>query len=463
MLKPSQKNKTVLSTQHKLRREKELACAYDSLTTHDIRQLLNFCYQSDDYQFSHLLLASLYSARSISHLMDAQIRLEVSVTDCGQFGILYSSMKHPDSLTSSNNSEPFIFLPSTFLMSIREAQKSDIEEIENKLKSHLTEINKKHSTRLTLGRIKRYLIKEAAEFNLSQAEVSFIADNRIREHAGSSYLSISAKELSEQHFRYLNHVQSLAQQEQFEIGSVLDSTSAEKVMGSNRSMPNKEIIILFSEMKNVVNVALKKLPSSIWQIYNDYTLFTVCLLYMSTGHRPSRSPFGTLQNFDLIREVVWIQDKQAREGANRLLPIGKISSQHLKNYLSFLEKVKDVVKYSYPAEAESIGQSLSSQADLFKLKGNTGMTFFSATTQREYCTTTHKFAKNWHRHWLRQLLAKQPNINPSATDAFMGHENLLDESFSIFSSLDVTELRKISEAIEREFAVLGIDALRVAL
>ena len=90
---------------------------------------------------------------------------------------------------------------------------------------------------------KNYLRFTAAEFNLSQAEVSFIADNRIREHAGSSYLSISAKELSEKHFRYLNHVQSLAQQEQFEIGSVLDSTSAEKVMGSNRSMPNKEIII----------------------------------------------------------------------------------------------------------------------------------------------------------------------------------------------------------------------------
>jgi hypothetical protein len=372
-------------------------------------------------------------------------------------------MEHPKSPAHENHSQPFIFLPSVLLVSIRNARHIDIEDIESRLKKHLTTINLKHSTRLTLGRIQRYLAKEASNFNLSQAEVSFIANSRIRDHAGSSYLSITSSELTQKHFGFINFVQRLANIMPLSSDSILDDAYANRVMGSNRNIPNDEIVSLFSSIKKRIQTSLKGLPETIWQVYNDYTQYTVFVLFIFTGHRPRRDPFGRLNNFDLHRNVVWVKDKEARENANRLLPLNKTSSLQLHYYLAFLEMVKETISYSYPAEAISIRHSLSTKENLFKLRGKAGMTLFSTTTQRECCSLTVQGASNWYRHWLRQYLAKQPNINLSALDAFMGHENLLDESFSPFSNLDVAELRVISDAIEEALVPLGLEALTVTL
>lgn len=161
--------------------------------------------------------------------------------------------------------------------------------------------------------------------------------------------------------------------------------------------------------------------------------------------------------------MVWIQDKKAREEASRLVPLNILSQLQIRYYLSFLEDFTGIVKYSHPSEAEKLKQSLSGEAPLFRLRSTRGITFYSASTVRDHCSSPIPGSSNWHRHWIRQHLASQSHVDVSAVDAFMAHENLLDESFSRFSTLETLELRKVSNAIEQQLQMLDVNALEVTL
>ena len=76
---------------------------------------------------------------------------------------------------------------------------------------------------------------------------------------------------------------------------------------------------------------------------------------------------------------------------------------------------------------------------------------------------TIKARGNWNRHWIRAALAQRVDIKPSAVDAFMGHENLLDESFSSYSSLDMSGMRDIADALNDEIELMSISPLEVTL
>ncbi|MDX5405681.1 MAG: hypothetical protein LPK11_01390 [Chromatiaceae bacterium] len=458
-----------VSAEHILKKEKELACDYDNLTHYDVMVLTKYCSETQSNLATHTLLASLFTGRSIEDLLNKAVTINASVSS--GFGTLHSTIEHPRSPCSSgcdkinpevDNAAPYIFLPSTILVSILSARAFE-KTLIDQLNSYLAEINKNKGTRLTLGRIKRYLFKEAACLNISQTEACWISNTRLRDHAGSSYLSMSSTELALKHYRFINNIMLISGLGPFDVLKLLDCPNSKERIGSNRALSDQDLQNELTKIKLSVQEAYSKFPATIWQIFNTFTHYAVTLLNLCTSHRSTRAPYGTLDNFDLIRKVVWIEDKKARTAASRLIPLNSIGTAQIQYYISFLSKFYELVKYSYPIDAEHIQMSLKSEADLFSLRGRSGMTFYSNTNVREICDFELPSASNWNRHWIKQFLATQSRVDATAVDAFMGHENLLDESFSRFSNLDTAELRKIVDAIEKRLINLNVQALEVSL
>ena len=197
-------------------------------------------------------------------------------------------------------------------------------------------------------------------------------------------------------------------------------------------------------------------------MFNCYTYYTVVVLNMCTGHRPSRKYYGKLENFDLSRRVVLVNDKENRESA-RVLPLNESAFIQFTFYLSFLEAFVTKIQYIYPTEADILRRTLKGETPLFHLRINTGLKSFSHSAAMSSDIPTIKARGNWNRHWIRSAIALWVDIKPSAIDAFMGHENLLDESFSSYSSLDMSDMRHIADALNDELELMSVARLEVTL
>ncbi|MCH8489285.1 MAG: hypothetical protein LAT81_05055 [Oceanicaulis sp.] len=299
-----------LISKHKLKQEKELICAYENLTSYDVDTLIQYCYDAKDKEEAHLLLASLFTGRSMMELLDESIAVDEFVV--GDFGVLSSSISHPKVPEFSNskeldappNTSPYIFLSSSILRSVQSARGCKFEDYKTKLKSLVSEINKKDNARLTLGRIQRYFAKEAKGLNISQAEVGWISNTPLKNHAGSSYLSMSAGDLAIKHYTFINRLLESAGKQPFSLEALLSSPSAAKMMGSNRGLSNDDLKASLKNIRKSIDASRASLPATLWQLYNDYTHYTVSLLMVNTGHRPTRDPFGSLSNFGYLQYKV---------------------------------------------------------------------------------------------------------------------------------------------------------------
>jgi hypothetical protein len=277
---------------------------------------------------------------------------------------------------------------------------------------------------------------------------------------------MSSEELTPKHYKYINTLMTIAGQHHLCIELACLHPIAKVRMGSNFSVPETIIKSTIKELKRSINKYQKygrQEPANRWSLFNCYTYYTLILLNMCTGHRPTRSQYGGLSSFDLSRNVVFIADKMNREESGRVLPLNASAAKQLEHYLSFLKRFVTTIQYTDPDAASTLHKALQGQECLFYLRVGRGLKPFSISSLKKCGIPVIKAKSNWNRHWIRSSLAKSIGLNTSAIDAFMGHENLLDESFSGFSTLDMSEIRSVAEAIQHELSSLEIEPLEVSL
>lgn len=461
-------NSTSMAGQHKLKREKLLMCDYNTLSQHDVKCLVQYCSQSDSGIVERVLLASLFTGRSFEDL--ARNDVEIRYIAGADFGALFSSMSFPkwnkkcseDKAASSGNLRPFVILPRDIIESLEAASGQSTEVLTEEAIELLKTLNRATQSRLTLSRIKQYIKMHAAKCSLTQAEVHWISNTPLKEHGGSSYLSISGAELAQKHYPFINALMKIAQLPQFEIESVLNNRIMLPAMGSNFRVPELTIKIAIEKLKKTIKNLQRFDTQDHWKLFNCYTYYTVIMLNMCTGHRPSRKYYGKLENFDLSRRVVLINDKENRE-STRVLPLNDSVFIQFKFYLAFLEAFVTKIQYIYPTEADILRRTLKGETGLFHLWINTSLKPFSHSAAMSSDIPTIKARGNWNRHWIRSALALWVDIKPPAIDAYMGHENLLDESFSSYSSLDMSDMRQIADALNDELELMSVSPLEVTI
>ena len=461
-------NTSPMAGQHKLKREKLLMCDYNTLSQHDVKCLVQYCSQSNSGIVERVLLASLYTGRSFDDLTrdDVDVRY-IAGTD---FGALFSSLSFPkwskncseDKTVSSGNLRPFVILPREIIESLEAASVQSTDVLTEEAIELLKTLNRTTQSRLTLSRIKQYIKMQSAKCSLTQAEVHWISNTPLKEHGGSSYLSLSAAELAKKHYRFVNALMKIARLPEFELEATLQQRIMLPDMGSNFRVPEFEIKRGVEKLtKTITNLQRFKTKDD-WKLFNCYTYYTVVVLNMCTGHRPSRKYYGKLENFDLSRRVVLINDKENRESA-RVVPLNDSAFIQFKFYLAFLNVFITKIQYIYPTQADMLRRTLHGETDLFHLWINTGLKPFSHSAAMSSDIQTIKARGNWNRHWIRSALALWVDIKPPAIDAYMGHENLLDESFSYYSSLNMSDMRHIADALNDELELMSISPLEVTL
>lgn len=461
-------NTSSIAGQHKLKREKLLMCDYHTLSQHDVKCLVQYCSQADSSMVEHLLLSTLFTGRSFDDLTRDDV--EIRYLEGTDFGALFSSLIFPrwdkicaeDRTASSGNLSPFVILPRDIIRSIEAASGQSTDALIDEARDLLKTLNRETQSRLTITRIKQYIKMQGAKCSLSQAEINWISNAPLKEHGGSSYLSMSGAELAQKHYRFVNALMKVAQRPQFDFETTLQQPIMLPAMGSNFRVPEIEIKIGIEKLTKTITNLLRFNTKDHWKLFNCYSYYTVILLNICTGHRPSRKYYGKLENFDLSRRVVFINDKENRESA-RVVPLNATALKQFKFYLAFLEAFARKIQYIYPEEADILRNTLKGETGLFYLWVNTGLKPFSHSAAVKAGFPIIKARGNWNRHWIRAALAQQVDIKPSAIDAFLGHENLLDESFASYSSLDMSNMRDISDALNDEIELMSIAPLEVRL
>lgn len=457
---------------HMLKREKLLASDYNTLSRYDAKVLVQQFAGDEPRLMGQILLASLFTGRSIDNLLDPRVKTQ-TFEDL-EFGTLYSTLEFPDwreelSAVKSvvcTSLPPYVFLPGIMIQSIATASRLDSEQISVEAESLLRELNKENRTRLNLSRIKNYLRMQSAKCGLSQAEVNFISNTPLRAHGGSSYLCTSAKGLSSKHYTYINALLSIAKCPSIDIRPILEHRMAEVPIGSNFSVPANAFKAAIKKLKYLINTGQQRVCSTHgerWRLFNCFTYYTLIVLNMCTGHRPSRNYYDTLNMFDLSRRAVFIKDKANREEPGRILPLNALAAEQLKHYLSYLKKFIDSIQYLQPDEAEVLRRALNGEENLFYLYSKDRLKTFNNSVLRDVDIPKVEAKNNWNRHWIKSALESRAGIKPAAMDSFLGHENLLDETFSRFSTLNISDLREIADALEEEASNLLVEPLEVLL
>lgn len=467
-----QSKKQSFISAHKLKREKLLASDYNTLSRYDVDVLIKRYIDEETCLLGQLLLASLFTGRSIEKLLDPMVKTQ-TFEDI-KFGALFSTLEFPDwrkELSAGKSVvcaslPPFVFLPGRMIQSIATASNLDPEQISDEAESLLSELNEESRTRLTLTRVKNYLRMQATKCGLSQAEVNFISDYPLRTHGGNSYLCTSAKDLSSKHYTYINALLSIANCPSIDIKPILEHRMADVPMGSNFSVPANAFRSTIMELKYSIEKEQRCLTrghGDRWKLFNCFTYYTLIVLNMCTGHRPSRNYYDTLNKFDLSRHAVFIKDKSNREECGRVLPLNALATQQLKHYLSYLKKFIDSIQYFQPDEAEFLRRALNGEDSLFYLYSKDRLKTFNNTVLRDIDIPQVTAKNNWNRHWIKSALESRADIKPAAVDSFLGHENLLDETFSRFSTLHTSDLRDVAGALEEEASNLRVEPLEVLL
>lgn len=457
-----------LASQHRLKREKLLMCDHNTLSQYDVKYLIQYCSQQDSDIAEHLLLASLFTGRSIEEL--AKTDTKVRYLEGTDYGVLFSKLDFPNwekevmgnGSLLSGNLEPFVILPRNLIESIEAASRLCAEDLVEIASELLQTLNRETQTRLTLVRIKQYMRVQAVKCSLSQAEINWISNTPLKQHGGSSYLSMSGAELAQKHYRYVNALMKISALAPFDIEQAYQHRLTLPAMGSNFHLPEIKIKFAISELTRAIGKMQKSPTENRWRLFNYYTYYTLILLNMCTGHRPSRNFYKKLDNFDLSRGVVFIDDKGNRESA-RVVPLNDAAVTQLRFYLSFLEAFIAEILHLESFEAQLLLNALNGQDNIFYLWTNDCLKPFSYTSVNKTEVPVIKAKGNWNRHWIRSSLARRFDLKPAAIDAFMGHENLLDESFSSYSTLNMSDIRDVADALGDEICSMAVEPLEVTL
>ena len=192
-------------------------------------------------------------------------------------------------------------------------------------------------------------------------------------------------------------------------------------------------------------------------IHNAYVLYTVFLMFFSTGYRSVKAPLSRLTDIDLSSRYIVIADKTGDDwGHCRLVPLADVFVSHWQNYLSHRKHVTRLMK-TY------LGQGDPGHALFFlSTKEKQGIQAQEMIPEQ---ITTHvspfsNMPLNVSRHYLRSELGHR-NLPGSMIDAFMGHWIAGKEPMARFSTLSPTVFRDtLAPVLDEILAETGWVAIR---
>ena len=200
--------------------------------------------------------------------------------------------------------------------------------------------------------------------------------------------------------------------------------------------------------------------------HNAFATYTLDLLMFATGHRPVRSPFERVTDYDLDHAVLWISDKVVRGGpSSRIVALPPAAVAQLRLWETHLaELARRLRPFDPDAAAADILPALNpSRKDavrpLFFFLDEEGDRL--EATRKELILRRHDVLpvqENVARHVLRTWLVEQ-RVAPHAIDAVIGHARLGEEPLTKSASLRIADLRLVAGQAQALLDRIGLAPL----
>lgn len=325
----------------------------------------------------------------------------------------------------------------------------------------LQSLRSKLARPLTRGRITRYKADWLRRAGADAAVTGFLTGKSPGNRAQLHYTCLDRATLLGWHLFYLEQGLRL---------TGLDWTMPEGVYGSRLRIPPDLLADIFRGARKAVRDARPPGPGSLAQIqsaHNIYTIYTLALLFLATGHRPVSHPFEFRTDTDLETGLVWISDKTGRGSrGTRLLPLAPRAVSQLHAWTEHLNRLERRLSLTHPRLIAPIRAALSTdpkaQGPFFLFFDDKGaLVPLKPALQTNAFAPVLPTALNWTRHVLRSALVGK--CTSAAIDAFLGHGHIGEDPFISGSSLRLGDLWPVADAIETILAALGASALESPL
>lgn len=464
-------------------RNLSLPCQFEQLSDWDIRHLISKLITDLTVSTPHnqaiaaTLLCSLCLGRQVSKLIKLSTNRPQSWIELkqGRDGLSHLALRQNHTIPGNNPPLAMtISLPEThkkFYLPLSDHllnwfnHHPQWHRDEQELKNYLQEINEKHTCRLSLGRIARYLTHWGMNHSIDTLYLALIRSDPVHKLPSLSYSQWQISSLLDVWYQYIEAL--FAEQP---VPAALPARKAfEQTLGSRLHLPKAFLSGLFILQKKLLLAISSSDPDELVRYHNQYVLYVWLLLSMATGHRPVNAPFGFCIDGSQISGHWWISDKERRAGlAARTLMLPETAKTQLSLYLAHLQALQQYFNLLNPNLARHLQQVRDGKQNLLFLIEDIASTpdqpyrhhplEITPSRLKERLGKSMPYPMNWYRHHDRSYLMKT-RITPQLIDCWMGHEELGTEGLGAFSGLSLKDYQLIATELEQLFQQHQIGAI----
>jgi len=331
---------------------------------------------------------------------------------------------------------------------------------DEQLKKRLALINDRHQTRLTLGRVTRYLEHWYINQDTDAMQVALVRGHDYKKRPALAYSHISADQVINNHRAYLTYLFDLAGQD----AGLPPIRSIPTMVGSSLHLPGKALHNLFNRL--LIPPPIPRRDTDLEELasfHNHYLCYVWALLTFVTGHRDVTAPMGSIADYNPVTRTWWISDKEVRNGpAARTLVIPATVARQIERYQNHLRALGQRCRLLHHKLAQRCDAALNgSQNLLFFLyrnhHGHLQPQDVTPSNLDQQLAGRLPLQHNWARHHLRSMLLHS-NLAPSVIDGWMGHEDIGEAMFGHHSGLSIQALQQVADLIEAHLNHHNIEA-----
>ncbi|SDR90462.1 hypothetical protein SAMN05216198_0733 [Halopseudomonas litoralis] len=432
-------------------RQQSLPCSFEQASEWDIEHLVTHALSAltrNDHTAGWVLLSLLSGRDPGWHLPNAH-KVRITIINQAPCRTLTHRVpagrqpNHLDALLPAVLNTLHLPLPQQMTAWVESAPLQAPLPTAQVLRTWLKAINQAHSTRLTMGRINRYMEHWLLNQGTDRAVIALIRGDA---HQGRPSLSYSHQERIDvlaHHYRFINAVFDLSGQQ----ASLPPIKAKSGALGSRLHLPGRVLHNLFSVLAQAFN-----LEKDFINFHNKYVVYVWALLSFVTGHRDVNAPMGLLSDLNPHQQTWWISDKERRHGlAARTLVVPATAIEQVNLYKEHLSDIASYARLSIATVCARCERTLSGDENsLFFLEENDGAVVPVEITPSRLALILGEqlpWARNWGRHHMRSELLRY-QVSPEVIDGWMGHEELGEEAMGPFSQLGMSQLRRVADVIQ---------------
>jgi hypothetical protein len=338
------------------------------------------------------------------------------------------------------------------LQGLRFEEVSDAE-----IKRFLKDLNKSHHVNITQTKISTFLTSKLKQEGIDPVLIELIKGSKPNELAALSYTQLDTKTLLTTFERYARFLAHLSACPAF---ALTPCDIGAEIIGSPLAIAPgilKQLFLAISDKLTQLNTSNVATFST--HYHNLVTVHAAMILALSSGYRPVTGWLGKITDINLASGQFWISDKENLVGdASRVIVLPAVARDCLKQYLVYLNKADFYFRNTQRELHQRYQDAASGLEHLFFFRSETDWQEVTPKTMAPIFDPIFPLQPNWHRHHIRTMLF-QANIHSDLIAAWMGHAEVGEVSFAQYSSLSVSQLNQIADAIEQHLELLEIKAV----